>query len=59
MGHGEMGPWSTRIALHTLSPFRLTFFFKMVFNVTSRVTYPGMGGGVPRGREGERGVGES
>jgi len=43
MGHREMGPWSTRISFHMRSPFRLTFFFKMAFNVTSRVMYPGTG----------------
>ena len=40
-GKGILGwsrSWSTCIPLHTLSSFPLTYFFKMSFSATSRVT---------------------
>lgn len=44
MGRTMLGwsrPWSTRISLHTLSSFPLTFFFGIALSATSRVTSPG------------------
>ena len=54
---GWSRPWSTRISLHMLSSFPLTFFFRMALSAASHVTSPGTAWaeGLLRGHEGEQG----